>query len=128
MASEDGTGSAGVRTKQCAACPWKKGTKPARDIPGGYSEAKHCDLKSTIAEPGEFRAGALRAMACHESPPGREQECVGWVLHQLGPGNNIALRLAATDGRYRDLRTEGPQHTRFEDTLPKARRRRRATR
>jgi hypothetical protein len=59
-------------------------------------------------------------MACHESPVGAEQPCVGWVINQLGPGNNIALRLLALDGRFKHVRTDGPQHLRFEDTLPDA--------
>ena len=109
-------------TTQCKACPWKKSTKPSRDIPGGYCATKHADLKSTIAEPGTLGSG--RKMACHESAPGSERECVGWVLHQLGPGNNIGLRLRAMDGRYKDYRTVGAQHERFEDTLPRSRGRR----
>ncbi len=104
--------------KQCKACPWRVGVKPLEDIPGGYCEAKHRNLKGTIAEPGRMPGKEIRAMACHESPVGAERECVGWVLQQLGPGNNIALRLRAMDGQYNGFRTEGPQHQRFEDTLP----------
>lgn len=110
-----------IRNRQCAACPWRKGAVPERDIPRGYSRALHEGLACTIATPGEFRGVTLRVMACHDSPTGAEQPCVGWVAHQLGPGNNLALRLSARDGRYRNLRTDGPQHERFEDTLPKAR-------
>lgn len=103
---------------QCKACPWKKGTNP-RDIPGAYCEEKHRALSATIAEPGALQAGALRVMACHETPSGRELPCVGWLVHQLGPGNNIALRLAVSVGRIdANVRTVGPQHERFEDTLP----------
>lgn len=112
---------ASVRTNQCKACPWKTSTVPERDIPGGYSETKHRNLKRTIAKPAHL--GGLNAkvpmMACHESPPGDEQPCVGWVMNQLGPGNNIALRMLAMDGRFKDIRTDGPQHAYFEDTLPK---------
>lgn len=111
-----------VRKKQCKACPWKVSTVPERDIPGGYCDAKHRALHTTIASPGAFNAGpSLAAMACHESPVGREQMCTGWVSHQLGPGNNIALRMLAMDGRFADLELDGPQHERFEDTLPKGR-------
>jgi len=57
-------------------------------------------------------------MACHESAPGKEVVCVGWAVHQLGEGNNIALRLQAMrDTNLQKLRTVGPQHRRFEDTL-----------
>ena len=104
--------------KQCKACPWRVDCEPAKDIPGGYCETKHRNLKSTIAEPGALRFGPLRAMACHETTGGNERECVGWVAHQLGPGNNIALRMSALDGRYKSLKLVGEQHERFEDTLP----------
>ena len=117
-------------TTQCKACPWKKSTKPERDIPGGYCEAKHAALKETIAEPGSLASlnGGIRMMACHESAIGSERPCVGWVLQQLGPGNNIALRMLARDGRFAEYRTVGPQHERLEDTLPQTRGRRRAVR
>jgi hypothetical protein len=116
-----------IRTQQCKACPWKKGVKPREDIPGGYCEKKHEALRDTIAEPGAITGlgPSIRMMACHESPVDHEQPCVGWVINQLGPGNNIALRMLARDGRFRELRVEGPQHDRFEDTLPKRARRRR---
>jgi hypothetical protein len=105
--------------KQCAKCPWKKSTNPF-DIPDGYCEVKHANLKSTIAEPGSTVGlnGPLRMMACHEFPVEAEQACVGWVIHQLGLGNNIPLRLAAMNGRFADWRTVGEQHETFEDTLP----------
>ncbi len=107
-------------TKQCKACPWKKSTRPAKDIPGGYCKRKHRALSSTIAEPGAVSVGGvLRAMACHESSPGAERMCIGWAAHQLGPGNNINLRLqAARDPTFPKLETVGAQHERFEDTLP----------
>jgi hypothetical protein len=107
----------GIRTQQCKACPWRVSTKPALDIPGGYSEARHRALARTIATPGVLHAGPVIAMACHESPVGAEQACVGWLAHQLGPGHNLALRMLACDGRFGDVRTDGPQHARFEDTL-----------
>ena len=113
--------------KQCKACPWKKSTRPEKDIPGGYSVERHRALACTVAPPGELRfERALHVMACHETAPGKERECVGWVMNQLGPGNNLALRMLAMDGRFRDHRTDGPQHERLEDTLPKKRGRRRA--
>jgi len=107
--------------KQCSKCPWKKSTDP-RTIPGGYCEAKHQKLADTIAEPGALplRGSPLRIMACHESPIGREVPCVGWLVNQLGPGQNLALRLAVHDERIdANVVTVGPQHERFEDTLPK---------
>ena len=104
--------------RQCAKCPWKKNVNP-HTIPDGYSVEKHRALARTIAIPGELRTGPLRIFACHESRGGRELACVGWLAHQLGPGNNLALRLAVMHGRIDgDIQTVGPQHERFEDTLP----------
>jgi hypothetical protein len=59
-------------------------------------------------------------MACHETKPGRELPCVGWLVNQVGPGNNLGVRLAVMQGRIDgNVETVGPQHERFEDTLPK---------
>lgn len=108
-----------AREVQCAKCPWKKSTKP-HDIPNGYSEENHCSLKRTIAEPGGLNFGGdMHVMACHESEVGEEHYCIGWLFNQLGPGNNIGLRLQMMDYDLRKVRTVGPQHERFEDTLPK---------
>ncbi len=61
-------------------------------------------------------------MACHEHPPGDEAHCVGWLMNQLGPGNNIPLRLKVRSCENIDAVTlDGPQHERFVDTLPKTR-------
>lgn len=107
------------RRKQCEKCPWKVSTNP-REIPNGYCEEKHRRLANTIANPGEIRlGGTLRVMACHESNVGRDQICVGWLDNQLGPGNNIALRLAARKGIFPSYELDGEQHERLEDTFPK---------
>lgn len=104
--------------RQCKKCPWKTGTDP-HDIPNGYEEERHRALRSTVAEPADLRRGTLRVMACHETPVGNEIPCVGWLVHQLGPGNNLALRIAVAVGRIDgNVQTVGPQHKRFEDTLP----------
>jgi hypothetical protein len=101
------------RTVQCAKCPWKVGVDP-HTIPNGYSVEKHKALIGTIAEPGIMDSG--RAMACHEM---HDTHCVGWLVHQIGPGNNIGLRIRMTNcENARDIRTVGAQHERFEDTLP----------
>ena len=105
---------------QCAKCPWKVGVNP-HDIPDGYCETKHKSLKDTIAEPGSLSSvGRLKIMACHETGGSGVLPCVGWLEHQLGHGNNIGLRLAVMGGRIdANVRTVGPQHETFEDTLPK---------
>jgi len=106
--------------RQCKKCPWRVDVDP-RDIPNGYCEVKHANLKSTIAQPGAVNLGApMRMMACHESnAAGAELPCVGWLANQLGTGNNIALRLAVIGGRVdTNFKLVGEQHETFEDTLP----------
>lgn len=109
------------RTRQCAKCPWKVSTDP-HEIPNGYRVDLHKRLKRTIAEPGSLRdSGAM--MACHEHPPGDEAHCVGWLVHQIGPGNNIPLRLRMIGCENAKLiKLDGPQHQSFEATLPRKRR------
>jgi Family of unknown function (DUF6283) len=107
------------RTKQCAKCPWKVSTNP-HDIPDGYCEIKHANLKNTIAKEGELRFGApLHVMACHHSNGNDEMYCVGWLHNQLGVGNNIGLRIRMMGcENIGQLKIVGKQHHRFEDTLP----------
>lgn len=108
--------------KQCAKCPWKVSVDPY-DIPYGYCPVKHANLKDTIANPRDLRiGGAIRVMACHDSPIGGELPCVGWLCNQLGEGNNIALRIAASNKLIdANVETVGKQHRTFEATLPKRR-------
>ena len=102
--------------KQCGKCPWKVSVDP-RNIPNGYCERKHRNLRSTIAEPGALGGvNTLHIMACHET---HDTPCVGWLSHQLGPGNNIPLRLAAVRGSIdANIETDGEQHQTFQATLP----------
>lgn len=107
------------RTRQCGKCPWRQDVDPY-DIPNGYSVDKHKGLASTIATPGDLSCltsdQPQLIMACHETA---DAHCVGWLMNQLGPGNNIGLRLGMRDcANAKELRTVGPQHERFEDTLP----------
>lgn len=105
------------RTAQCEKCPWRVGVDP-HDIPNGYCETKHAALVSTIAKPGDLSNlfGAQHAMACHETD---DAHCVGWLANQLGPGNNISLRLQMmTCKNAGKIRLRGEQHQHFEDTLP----------
>lgn len=105
------------RTAQCAKCPWIKGSDP-HEIPNGYDEEKHCALESTIAKPGDLSGlcGPLNVMACHETD---DAHCVGWLVNQVGPGNNIGLRLQLMScENARNIRLRGDQHETFEDTLP----------
>ena len=104
--------------KQCKSCPWKRSTVASRDIPGGYDRAKHEALRNTIANGvGVPTIGCVRMMACHDTPVGRERPCTGWVANQLGPGNNLPLRMLARDGRFSALELDGEQWEHFEETL-----------
>lgn len=108
------------RTAQCAKCPWRKDVNP-HDIPNGYDVGKHEALAGTIADPGDvlgqLTSGTLHIMACHET---QDAHCVGWLAHQSGPGNNVALRLSLLScSNAHKLRLKGEQHATFEDTLPK---------
>jgi hypothetical protein len=113
------TACARTTVKQCKTCPWRVGVDPVRDIPNGYSVALHEGLRDTIAEPGALRPGSGRVMACHYSKVGAETPCAGWLSNQLGPGNNIGVRLAVMTGQMPAPEVDGPQHETFDDTLPK---------
>lgn len=106
--------------RQCKACPWRVDCVPQKDIPGGYCEKKHAQLESTISRhPLASLRGDAPMMACHEFPVGKEQVCVGWLANQLGPGNNLGLRMRAARGDFPPFKLVGEQHETFEDTLPK---------
>lgn len=106
------------RTEQCEKCPWIKGANP-RSIPNGYSEGKHRALESTIADPAglEFlNQKQLRVMACHED---HDCYCVGWLMQQIGNGNNIGLRIKMlTCCNFKEVVLHGDQHQQFSETLP----------
>ena len=105
------------RTQQCEKCPWRVETDP-HEIPNGYCETKHRALEKTIAKPGDGFMGPRHAMACHETD---EAHCVGWLMNQLGPGNNIGLRMRMIYcDNAKAIRLRGEQHETFEDTLPHA--------
>lgn len=103
------------RTAQCSHCPWWVETDPF-DIPNGYDPAKHAALEGTIAKPSDGIMGPGSAMACHEVD---EAHCIGWLVNQIGPGNNIGLRIKMMTCENADkIRLRGEQHETFEDTLP----------
>lgn len=104
--------------RQCKKCPWKVSTDP-HTIPNGYSVDKHRDLSVTIARPGVITTDPISMMACHETPPGAELPCVGWLVHQLGPGNNLGLRMRAMSGQVdANVEVVGEQHPDLASTLP----------
>lgn len=109
------------RTKQCAKCPFKVSTNPF-DIPDGYCEVKHKNLKKTIAEQDsiDYTSKQLNVMACHHSYENNPMYCIGWLHNQLGVGNNIMLRIKMLSCENIDeIKVYGKQHENFEDTLPK---------
>lgn len=104
---------------QCKTCPWKRDAD-VRAIPG-YSRKMHEGLACTIAEPGAIHDGA-RIMACHYSTEAAPIACVGWIANQLGPGNNIRLRLMVVAGTIDgNVKTVGPQKMSFGETLQRPR-------
>jgi hypothetical protein len=110
------------RTQQCEKCPWKVTTDP-NEIPRGYDPAKHANLKGTIAQGGAveqvceyLNQKPIRIMACHEE---HDAHCIGWLMHQLGRGNNLRLRILMSDcTNLGDVKLDGEQHQEFENTLP----------
>lgn len=110
------------RVTQCEKCPWRVKTDP-HTIPNGYTPEKHAALYSTIAKPvslseaiAAMTSKNLHIMACHET---HDAHCIGWLLNQLGPGNNIGLRLQMRNcENASEVKTIGEQHATFEDTLP----------
>lgn len=108
---------------QCKSCPWRVDCEPDKDIPR-YKRDLHKKLARTIQSGTEsLFARERHVMACHYSEPGQEFACAGWLANQLGPGNNIGLRLQVASGRMPVPRIDGEQHERFEDTIPDKRRR-----
>ena len=107
------------RTAQCAKYPWRKDVNP-HDIPNGYSVEKHKALDHTISREASIEqmlSGELHIMACHET---EDAHCVGWLVNQMGPGNNLGLRMALLScDNYGRIRLRGEQHETFEDTLPR---------
>lgn len=111
-----------AKIHQCKSCPWRVDCEPETDIPGGYCVKLHEGLANTIKSGLESLplGGPIRAMACHHSKPGAEFVCAGWLDNQIGPGNNIAARLAVMTGKWPVPVVDGEQHERFEDTLPRS--------
>ena len=94
-----------VRKKQCPNCPWKVSTTA---IPGGSCPNKDEKLDG-FRQSGQSFGGSLQMMQCHDTQDDEPKACTGWVIHELGPGNNMGLRLKALAGGFEDLETVGPQ-------------------
>ncbi|HXE51207.1 MAG TPA: DUF6283 family protein [Ramlibacter sp.] len=89
---------------QCDECPWR------RDVPtGNFPPERYAALANSC------RQGYPPApmFACHKTPEGKEQACVGYLLRN--GTNNIAVRIAAAEGRVklRALQVRGPLYDGF---------------
>lgn len=97
-------------TKTCGECPWR------RDAPVGlFPPERFQKLRSTVPPPGED--GLLPIFACHKSPAGEEQACVGYLL-VVGYAN-IAVRLAAVRNAFvmEELTSDGPLFDSYDQVL-----------
>lgn len=81
-----------MNTTPCATCPWRKSsTVGGADIPGFNIDMMR-KLSNTVGEGDAFRP----IMACHYSPVGQEQACVGYIA--VEGMSNISVRLFACRG------------------------------
>lgn len=104
------------RTKQCKNCPWKVESDLSK-IPN-YQEDLHKGLSSTIADQNSCSLSSTNVMACHHSKEGQEEHCIGWLVNQLGVGNNIGMRLRMSScENSKDIEVFGEQYQNFEDTI-----------
>lgn len=112
-----------AKVSQCKSCPWRVDCEPDKDIPG-YDVELAKGLTCTIASGIESIPvnGHQHVMACHYSKPGEEFACAGWLYNQLGPGNNIGVRLGIMCGRLPVPEVDGEQHETYAATLPKPKR------
>lgn len=95
-----------MRKIQCPNCPWKTTTTA---IPGGSCPTKDEKLNRFSLSGQDLCSSNIAIMQCHESEDANPDYCVGWVVNQLTIGNNLSLRLLGMDGRFKDMKTVGPQ-------------------
>jgi hypothetical protein len=110
-----------AREKQCKSCPWRVDAELS-DIPW-YDKKMHLELTSTIwnfTRDG-VKSPELRAMACHCSPEESPEMCVGWLLNQVGVGNNLALRLHLRKYDLSGVEVFGEQYETLSETIIRSR-------
>ncbi len=96
--------------KQCASCPWKRSVDPDR-LPGSYGHVDRDAVATHSAEGTRSLRRDTPGMGCHVKR-NAGLPCVGWLVQQLGPGNNIAMRIAVSIGQVDgNVETVGPQRT-----------------
>lgn len=102
---------------QCKTCPWRVDCDPMTDIPN-YVPGLHHKLDNTIRSGLEtLGCKTMHVMACHYSKPGEEFPCAGWLYNQIGPGNNLGVRLRVMTGQMPVPVIDGAQYETFEETL-----------
>lgn len=105
------------KINQCKSCPWRVDCDPMTDIPN-YVPNIHCNLDKTIQSGlGTLFQKERHIMACHYSKPGEEFPCAGWLHNQIGPGNNLGVRLLVMTGKMSPPVVDGLQYETFEETL-----------
>lgn len=76
----------------CETCPWRKSNPPGgKGIPSFDIEMMR-RLRNTVGDGDAFR----KIMACHYSPCGKEEACVGYVA--VEGYTNLNVRLLAGKG------------------------------
>ena len=101
--------------KQCKTCPWRVDVKPARDVPS-FDPGIYDRMKASLRSGVESMAEKTRiVMECHSGKRGSKIPCAGWLHHQLGVGNNFAVRLSVISGRLPAPKIAGEQHIDLDD-------------
>lgn len=101
--------------KQCGNCPWKKSTKLEDiDCKEGFDMDYYESVRDDYVACHDFDR-SHKNMGCHKFP-NDSQPCIGWLLHEAGPGNNIGIRLMLSCvDNANELETFGPQHKSIKD-------------
>jgi hypothetical protein len=83
----------------CAECPFRRDTQP-----GQFPACRYDALRETVGQRGAEVGLDAPLFACHKSPEGREEACVGWLA--VCGVEHLGVRLAVITGRLEpgDLR------------------------
>jgi hypothetical protein len=84
-------------TVPCGSCPWRRSNPAGGERIPGFGLELMRGLSCTVGDSDDFRT----VMACHGSPEGGEEPCVGYVARE--GYRNLNVRLMAATGRL-DLR------------------------
>lgn len=103
--------------RQCRTCPWRADVDPT-NIPEGHGRVDGRMLALSVADGLESLANPNVINAeCH-AYPGTGLVCVGWLVHQLGPGQNFSVRMKVIKGRIdANVETVGPQRNLVDEML-----------